>query len=147
MERAAERILSVLDCTDAELSIAVVDDEEIRRLNREYRSIDTPTDVLSFPMMEGEFAEIEPKILGDVVISADAAQKLAREHSLSMEAVLDLLLVHGVLHLVDYDHDTPEDAVRMDRKTLELLADLGHDTAEFRWYETASPYANPQEGG
>ncbi|MBZ4660614.1 MAG: ybeY [Desulfacinum sp.] len=145
MEQAAERILSALGCSDAELSLAVVDDETIRELNSQYRGVDEPTDVLSFPMGEGEFGDVAPQMLGDVVLSVETAGAMADEHNLSLEAVLDLLLIHGVLHLVGYDHTDPEEARQMDRKTLDLLALLGHDPGGFAWYETSSPYGKREK--
>lgn len=112
----------------------------MRRINREYRNVDAPTDVLSFPMGEGEFGEIEPNLLGDVVISAPTASAMAEEQGCSLTAVLDLLLVHGILHLVDYDHErSDEEARRMFQKTLDLLAELGHPRESFLWYHTPQP--------
>ena len=107
----------------------------MRRLNRDYRGIDAPTDVLSFPMREGDFPDIAPEMLGDVVISADTARLMAEEHSLPLEAVFDLLLLHGILHLTGLDHEaSPEAARKMDERTLELLALLGHPPERFAWY-------------
>lgn len=121
--------------TDAELSIVVVDDEEMARINLEYRQVDSTTDVLSFPMQEGEFGEICPEMLGDVVISAPTAQLMSTENNCPLPSVLDLLLVHGILHLLGYDHETgEEDARRMKEKTLELLSRLGHSEENFNWY-------------
>ncbi|SMC17856.1 probable rRNA maturation factor [Desulfacinum hydrothermale DSM 13146] len=145
MEQAAERILNALGCNEAELSLAVLDDEAIRKLNAQYRGVDEPTDVLSFPMGQGEFADIAPQMLGDVVLSVETADAMAAAHRISLEAVLDLLLIHGVLHLVGYDHADPQEARRMDRKTLDLLTLLGHDPKDFAWYETSAPYAKRKE--
>jgi probable rRNA maturation factor len=127
-----------LGFTDAELSITIVDDAEIARLNREYRGVDAPTDVLAFAMREGDFAAICPEMLGDVVISAATGQLMAAEHGCPFEAVLDLLLVHAMLHLTGYDHErSAADAHCMDEKTLALLEQLGHAAETFRWYRTA----------
>ncbi|MCU0573278.1 MAG: rRNA maturation RNase YbeY [Syntrophobacteraceae bacterium] len=135
IEKAAAKILSVLGYTDSELSILVVDDEEMRRINREYRDVDASTDVLSFPMHEGEFGDVAPELLGDVVISAPMAAFMAGEHGCPLSSVLDLLLVHGVLHLGGYDHErSPGEATRMLNKTVELLAELGHPAESFSWY-------------
>lgn len=121
--------------TDSELSILVVDNDEMRKINREYRHVDASTDVLSFPMGEGEFSDVEPELLGDVVISAPMAAAMAEEHGCPLSSVLDLLLVHGILHLVDFDHErSDEEAARMVRKTLELLAEMGHAQESFDWY-------------
>ncbi len=136
MEKAAEAILSDLGCTDAELSIVVVDDEEMRHLNEQYRNVAQTTDVLSFPMREGEFPEIAAELLGDIVISAPTAAETARRQGCPLQVVLDLLLVHGILHLLGYDHDTPQRASRMDDKTLALMKRLGHTDSDIGWYRT-----------
>lgn len=115
----------------------LVDDPEIQRLNREYRGLDQPTDVLSFSLLEGEFGDIEPQMLGDIVISAPTAFEIARRHQCSFPMVLDLLLVHGILHLTGADHGEPEQAEQMDRKTLALMELLGHSSAGLHWFRTA----------
>ncbi len=121
--------------TDAELSITVVDDEEMSRLNLEYRNVEGTTDVLSFPMLEGEYGDVEPEMLGDVVISAPTAQLMADRHGASLKTILDLLLVHGVLHLLGYDHEAgEEEAGEMKEKTLELLGGLEHPATDFNWW-------------
>ncbi len=118
-----------------ELSILIVDDEEMAQLNREYRHADSTTDVLSFPMWEGEGGEVCREILGDVVISAPTAHSMSRERGISYEGVLDLLLVHGILHLVGFDHEKGIlEAQAMEAKTLELLTALGHGREDFDWY-------------
>ncbi|MCP3955371.1 MAG: rRNA maturation RNase YbeY, partial [Desulfobacterales bacterium] len=71
IQKAAQAILNDLDCPEGELSILFVDDPRIQALNREYRRKDHPTNVLSFPMREGDFAEVSPALLGDVVVSVD----------------------------------------------------------------------------
>jgi len=121
---------------DTELSLLFVDDAEMSRLNGEFRGVPEPTDVLSFPMWEGEFPDISPDLLGDVVISVPTAEDLARRHGASLDAILDLLLVHGILHLLGFDHDRLERARQMDRKTLELLDRLGHSQQSFAWFST-----------
>ncbi len=118
-----------------ELSLLIVNDKEMARLNLEYRHVDVPTDVLSFPMLEGEFGDVCPELLGDVVISRETAGMMSDERGMSLEAIEDLLLVHGILHLVGFDHEkSSEEAEVMERKTLELLALLGHSSEDFFWY-------------
>lgn len=135
IEREAERILSALGYTDTELSIAIVDDEEMARLNWEFRRVKSTTDVLAFPMLEGEFGDVSPELLGDVVISAPMAKAMSEECDRPLGEILVLLLVHGVLHLVGYDHEKGEaEALEMAGKTLELLELVGCDAAAFRWY-------------
>jgi probable rRNA maturation factor len=115
-----------LDCPDAELSILLVDDAEIAKLNREYLGRRGPTNVIAFPMREGGFPEIMPQLIGDVVISIDTAAREALEADLSFETRFMQLLVHGILHLLGYDHEKPDaDAEAMERKSEALLEKLG----------------------
>ncbi len=110
------------------------------RLNREYRGIPEATDVLAFPMHEGAFGDVAPEMLGDVVISVPTALEMAQLHGSSLESVLDLLLVHGTLHLVGFDHERgPEGARAMQLKSLELLRMLGHSEEDFAWYADEPP--------
>jgi probable rRNA maturation factor len=119
----AERILNDLGHHDGELSIVLLDDDDIRHLNRDYLSRDYPTNVLSFPMGEGD-------LMGDVVISTETAQREAKESGITLEEELGILLVHGILHLLGYDHEgVPEDAARMERKEQEVLVRLGFEGA------------------
>jgi len=87
----------------------------MRNLNRSYRGIDAPTDVLAFPMGEGEFASMNPQILGDVVISIDRAQAQADRAGHALMAELRLLAVHGTLHLLGYEDETSSGRARMRR--------------------------------
>ncbi len=106
------------------------------RLNMEYREVESTTDVLSFPMWEGEFGDVCEEMLGDIVISAPTAGLMGEQHGCSLSAVLDLLLVHGILHLVGLDHSTAEEAQEMEVKTVELLETLGYPKGSFEWYST-----------
>jgi probable rRNA maturation factor len=124
-----------LGYTESELSVLIVDDGKMARLNQQYRQIARTTDVLCFPMLEGEFSDIAPEMLGDVVISAETAKAMSDETGAALESVLDLLLVHGVLHLLGLDHEAgPVGAREMKLKTEELLAMLGHCGEEFEWF-------------
>ncbi len=121
--------------TESELSVLIVDDMEMARLNQQYRRIDHTTDVLSFPMLEGQFGEIAPEMLGDVVISAQTAGAISEETGAALVSVMDLLLIHGILHLLGKDHEAgPAEAEGMRHKTEELLAMLGHCVDEFEWF-------------
>lgn len=97
-----------------EVSVVFADDAFIARLNREYRGVEGPTDVLSFALNEGEggpgFAgpNDEPEMLGDVVVSVETAGRQARDAGKPPENEIGLLLIHGTLHLLGHDHDTPE---------------------------------------
>jgi probable rRNA maturation factor len=100
--KIAHRALEVLGLNKAELSIVLVSDAQIRRLNKLYRNKDKPTDVLSFPIGEKVNGWL---ILGDIVISVDTAKKQAQELGYSLEEELKRLLVHGLVHLLGYDHE------------------------------------------
>ena len=106
-----------------------MDDRGIEQLNKTYRGIDKPTNVLAFPMQEGEFSDITPGLLGDVVISLPTAEKEAVEANISLEERLSQLLIHGTLHLLGFDHETGEmDAAAMEDKSLELLRIIEKNT-------------------
>ena len=108
----ARRILRLLDQDDCELSIALVGDGEIRDLNGRYRSRDEPTDVLSFPVDKG--LPSGPRLIGDVIISVEKAARQARQRRRSLEDELEVLLIHGILHNLGYDHErSPEDEREM----------------------------------
>jgi probable rRNA maturation factor len=123
IQKKARAILNALDCPDGELSIVIVDDTRIADLNQTYLQHSGPTNVISFPMREGDFSEINPHVLGDVVISADTCAREAEEAGIATEARLDQLLIHGILHLFGYDHVHSEsDARTMEAKSDDLLA-------------------------
>jgi probable rRNA maturation factor len=111
-----------LDCPDAELSILIVDDQQIAQLNQQHLKRKGPTNVIAFPMREGRFSEITPNLLGDVVISVETAEREGQKANLSVEKRLNQLLIHGILHLFGYDHEnTKSEALRMEEKTRELV--------------------------
>jgi probable rRNA maturation factor len=103
--------------------VVLVDDDHIAALNRTYRDVIGPTDVLAFPMAEGRFGKLTPDCLGDVVISAETALRQARGGDLRAEFAL--LLVHGILHLLGYDHGTPRQRERMWKRQEAVLAACG----------------------
>ena len=118
----AQIILDALDCPDGELSVLIVDDSQIAELNQQYLDRQGPTNVLAFPMSLEPFSEETPQILGDVVISVDTAQNEGKIAGISTEERLRELLVHGILHLFNYDHEeTDEKAHEMDQKNNALL--------------------------
>ena len=99
-------------------------DEQIRTLNKEYREIDAPTDVLSFSQIEGDDdfgPDMDEVALGDIVISVETAQRQADEQDKELQDEINMLLVHGLLHLLGYDHAEPEDAEKMFARQEELL--------------------------
>jgi probable rRNA maturation factor len=134
LQHTALTILHEMDCDErCELSVALVDDQEMHRLNLQYRGIDRTTDVLSFALQEAEEPlvvtelghQAYPLILGDVILSTETTQKQAEEHRHSFEKELDVLLIHGILHLLGYDHQIDEEALIMEeleRKITNTLA-------------------------
>jgi probable rRNA maturation factor len=111
-----------LDCPEGELSLLLVDDQQIERLNKKYLHRNGPTNVIAFSMRNGEFAHLAPQLLGDVVISLETAAREAQISGISMQQRFAQLLVHGILHLFGYDHEKDEDQAReMDQKSHELL--------------------------
>lgn len=126
LKRNARRVLLEMGFVKAELSLAFVDDGEMRLLNATYRRVNAPTDVLAFAMGEGRFAGINPHVLGDVVISTETAASRAKQDGRSVSEELDALLVHGILHLIGYDHErSPTDARVMRAKERSLRDLLG----------------------
>jgi len=122
MKKKAQTILNALACPDGELSVLIVDDSQIAALNQKYLNRSGPTNVIAFPMREGEFAEVSPTLLGDVVISAETARREGEAAGVGGEARFSELLVHGILHLLGYDHEkTGREALRMEKKSRELF--------------------------
>lgn len=113
--------LDRLELTDAELSLSLVTDRAIRRLNRTWRKKDKPTDVLSFPVGELPKGVPGPRPLGDVVISLDTAKREAKARGHTLEKELALYLAHGVLHLLGHDHERSAAAARKMAKLEEHL--------------------------
>ncbi len=119
------QLLEKLGETQCELSLLLTDDAEIRRLNKTYRNLDHATDVLSFPQDENAVNESGDTLLGDVVISVETAARQAEEHHLSFNEELILLAIHGILHLLGYDHErSPQDARIMKDKTQVIFETL-----------------------
>jgi len=117
------RLLKLMDCANKEISITLVDDETIQRINKQYLSKDRPTNVISFSLQEGEYGDINPEILGDVVISVDTAQDDAEKGNLSFDEEILFLIIHGLLHLLGYNHENTSkaNALRMKQKEKELF--------------------------
>jgi len=131
LRKVAQRILSVSGCPDAELSVTIVSDRRIRVINRDYLGRDKSTNVISFAQLEGEGGGlVQPQLLGDVVISADTAARDAAEAGLPLASELYFLLLHGILHLLGFDHERSgeAEAARMEAREREIFALL---VAEF----------------
>ncbi len=142
----AERVLETEGCPyEAQVNVLLTSDEEIHRLNREFRDVDRPTDVLSFPQTEYErpadfsWAEaheadcFDPDsgelLLGDIVISLDRTAEQARLYGHSVRREFAFLIAHSMLHLLGYDHMTEEEAADMERRQSAVLEQL-HITRE-----------------
>jgi probable rRNA maturation factor len=113
----------------AELSVLLTGDAAVHELNRTYRHTDTPTDVLSFSQAEGEEFAVpdgEARHLGDVIISVDTARRQATEYCLALQDELAHLLVHGILHLLGYDHEVTSDEEIMRRHEDAILGEHAH---------------------
>jgi probable rRNA maturation factor len=119
---AVRATLKAHDAEPCEVSVLLTDDIDIRQLNRDYRGIDVPTDVLAFSMREGEDGDVNPSLLGDLVVSLEtAARQASTTDGFSgargnLETETALLTVHGMLHLLGYDHQTQEEATTMFEK-------------------------------
>ncbi len=119
--RAAEKVLSLEKSDNCEVSIYITNDEEIQELNKIYRNVDSPTDVLAFAMREGEDGELNREMLGDVIISISTAEKQANEFRHSLETEIALLVAHGILHLLGYEHMDDTQANIMKQKEMLVL--------------------------
>ncbi|CAO3417227.1 rRNA maturation RNase YbeY [Azospirillum endophyticum] len=112
----------------AELSVVLADDALVHRLNREYRGKDKPTNVLSFALTEAEEPEAQegvPVMLGDVILAFETVAREASEQGKSFKDHMTHLVMHGVLHLLGYDHETDDEAEEMEALETRLLATLG----------------------
>lgn len=116
---------------DCEVSLSIVTNDEIHDINKQFRNIDSPTDVLSFPQLtfeEGEEADVNENgeiVLGDIIISIDRAKEQAEEYGHSLKRELAFLSVHSMLHLMGYDHMVPEEEEDMFRRQKEILIEAG----------------------
>ena len=122
-------VSAVLDLTSCEVSIVLADDLFVHQLNLEYRHIDKPTNVLSFPV---PFVDVPMRPMGDIVLALETVQKEAKEQKKTFEEHLTHLLIHGALHLSGYDHISDEEAHVMESLEIEKVTSLG--------------FANPYEG-
>lgn len=141
IEKVANACLDFEECPyETEISVLFTDDTEIHLINREFRNIDTPTDVLSFPTINfsnpGDFTDIEETqedcfhpetgelILGDIVISVDRAILQAEEYGHSLEREIAFLTAHSMFHLFGYDHMDEKERIIMENKQTEVLNNL-----------------------
>ena len=140
-EQVADEVLAMEECPyDVQVNLVITDNEEIKRVNTEFRGIQAPTDVLSFPMIPFESPadydiveedesyfdlDTDELILGDIMISVDKVFAQAQEYGHSVTREFSFLVAHSMLHLLGYDHMTPEEASVMEKKQAQALDKLG----------------------
>lgn len=125
LERATNAVLDhQAESSDSELTIVLTDDARLKELNRDYLGIDAPTDVLSFPASETD-PETGARYIGDILISIPRAKSQATAAGHPLESEVQLLVVHGVLHLLGHDHANAEEKARMWKAQAEILERLG----------------------
>lgn len=126
---AAEKVGELYGVENGEVSITLTNNEYIHELNREYRHIDRPTDVLSFALNESEEPAIENgpdiNVLGDLVISVERAEEQAADYGHSVRREIAFLTVHGMLHLLGYDHMEETDRLEMEQEQRYVMDQLG----------------------
>ena len=127
LRKSLKRLLKELNCDERVIvDLLIVDDKEIQELNNSYLSRNNPTNVLSFAMTEGEFGNINPQILGDIVISVETASREALISHIDLMDELEFLVIHGLLHLLGYNHENTsvEKAMEMNGRERELFFHL-----------------------
>ncbi len=125
IKRAASAALNE-ECASGDISVLITDDNGIWEMNKDYRNVDRPTDVLSFPSSEGDtLSSVPDGFLGDIAISINRAKAQALEYGHSFERELSFLTVHGCLHILGYDHMTDEDRQTMFALQDKILNDMG----------------------
>ena len=132
IKRAVDTIGELYDIKDSEVSITLTNDETIHELNRDYRGIDRPTDVLSFAFHESDEPEIitddideAVDTLGDIIISVERAKTQAEDYGHSLRREIVFLTVHGMLHLLVYDHMEESDRLEMEKEQEYIMSQLG----------------------
>ncbi|MEN6612507.1 MAG: rRNA maturation RNase YbeY [Armatimonadota bacterium] len=125
MRSIAQKLLKAEGCPyNTEVSVLLTDDKQIAGLNKQYRDVEGPTDVLSFSQIEGDddfTQEVDDGVLGDVVISVERALAQSQAQGNTLDEEIDMLLVHGILHLLGYDHAKPEEEKAMFARQNEIL--------------------------
>lgn len=124
LSQVVQHVLNVEGAGHREVSVLLTDDREIHELNRNFRGKDKPTDVLAFALDEAEGSDVTVGPLGDVVISVERAKAQAKGRRTPLDAELELLAVHGTLHLLGFDHLEPADAKKMRARTRALRRQL-----------------------
>ena len=122
IRRRIQSMVRLLKLQNKEISFVLTNDKSIHDLNKSYRQKNKPTDVLAFAMQEGEFASIAENTLGDVIVSIETAKRQADERNVSLLEEVTMLMAHGLLHLLGWDHATRAEDVRMRKETERLCA-------------------------
>jgi probable rRNA maturation factor len=126
IERTVTALLAAVDERDSSVSVSFVRDPKIRAMNREFRGLDKPTDVLSFPLVEdGDAYAGAERLLGDIVISVDTARRQAADYDAPLDREVERLLIHGVLHLLGHDHLEPGERAAMESEERRLADAIG----------------------
>jgi len=144
-------MIETLQLQKSEVSFVLTDEKRIHQLNKVYRGKDRPTDVLAFAMQEGELAELAGAVLGDVIVSVPTARKQADERGVAVLDEVTMLLAHGLLHLLGWDHETPAKDRRMRAETERLCRAAGAPNAvgpaETMASRAATPSSRRSKGG
>jgi probable rRNA maturation factor len=125
VRRAAEAAMRDGEAPPSEISVVLSDDEHIRELNKHHRNMDKPTNVLSFPAARIKAPAGAPRFLGDIVLAFETVEREAREEEKPLENHISHLVVHGVLHLLGYDHEDEDEANLMENRERQILSGLG----------------------
>ncbi len=126
VEKFINFALKKLELDNVVFNVIIIDNEEIHKINKEYRGIDRPTDVISFALEDDDsFVQLDKRILGDIYISIDKAKEQAKEYGHKLLRELCFLTIHGILHLLGYDHMTEEDEKVMFGLQERILSEYG----------------------
>lgn len=125
LKRVAEQLLGAVDERGSSLSLCLVNDRAIQDLNRMHRGRDRPTDVLSFPLVQGADLRQTERMLGDVVISVETARRQAADYDATLQDELHRLLIHGILHVLGHDHEEAAERLKMEREEKRLAEKIG----------------------
>ncbi len=124
IRKFTQGVLDYLGLNSKELSLVLMSDSQITQINRDYLGRDKPTNVISFSMAEGEFCGPETGLLGDVIVSVDTAFRHAAQSGEVPDDEVLYLIIHGILHIVGYDHETGEERRKMRKKEAEIFSAL-----------------------
>ncbi len=125
LEKFIDYVLNYEKLENTEFNIIFIDDKQIQEINKSYRGIDSATDVISFALEDDKMIELEVRLLGDIYISIDKAKGQAKDYGHSFRRELSFLALHGLLHLLGYDHMDSKDEEIMFKKQEEILNNYG----------------------